>query len=160
MLSLPLLLAIVAIALVGAFWQNSLGARERANRAAQEACERLRLQFLDGTVAFARIVVARVAGRLTLRRTYVFDYSAASVERRQGFVVLVGQRVESIGFEPNGHSPHQAETHLPHHADAPAKASARHPDNLLNLDEWRKRHPSKRAPAMTKPPNNSGDQGW
>ena len=37
-------------------------------------------------------------GRLTLRRTYVFDYTADSVARRQGFVVLLGTKVESVGF--------------------------------------------------------------
>jgi hypothetical protein len=28
----------------------------------------------------------------------VFDYTASSIERRQGFVVLMGERVESVGF--------------------------------------------------------------
>ena len=37
-------------------------------------------------------------GRLTLQRTYVFDYTANSIERRQGFIVLVGRRVESMGY--------------------------------------------------------------
>ena len=37
------------------FWHDSLGVREQANKAAMQACEELRLQFLDGTVAFARM---------------------------------------------------------------------------------------------------------
>ena len=37
-------------------------------------------------------------GWLTFRRTYVFDYTANSIERRQGFVVLTGRRVESVGY--------------------------------------------------------------
>lgn len=82
------------------FWQDSLAARENANTAAMEACQRLGLQFLDGTVAFARLSLRREAGRLGLRRTYVFDYTANSIERRQGFVILTGHRVESVGYAP------------------------------------------------------------
>jgi hypothetical protein len=31
----------------------------------------------------------------------VFDYTANSIERRQGFVVLGGHRVESVGYAPD-----------------------------------------------------------
>lgn len=82
------------------FWQDSLAARESANVAAMEACKRLSLQFLDGTVAFARLSFTRDAGWLKLRRTYVFDYTATSIERRQGFVLLTGSRVDSVGYAP------------------------------------------------------------
>src|SRR5688572_33390100 len=94
-----LVLLLVATAVVW-FLQDSLAARERANAAAMEACRRLSLQFLDGTVAFARLNFTRERGQLTLRRTYVFDYTANSIERRQGFVILVGRRVESVGYAP------------------------------------------------------------
>jgi hypothetical protein len=80
------------------FWQDSLAAREAANAAALEACERLSLQFLDGTVAFARLSLTRERGWLRFRRTYIFDYTANSVERRQGFVLLTGRRVDSVGY--------------------------------------------------------------
>lgn len=94
-----LVLLLLAAAVVW-FVQDSLGARERANAAAMEACERLSLQFLDGTVAFARLAFARDRGQLAFRRTYVFDYTANSIERRQGFVILLGRRVESVGYAP------------------------------------------------------------
>ena len=99
MLSWDMLVGVILGACVAWFWHDSLGVRERANQAAMEACEQLQLQFLDGTVAFARLWPVRGSGgRLTLRRTYVFDYTADSVARRQGFVVLIGSRVESVGF--------------------------------------------------------------
>ena len=94
-----LVLLLVAAAVVW-FLQDSLAARERANAAAMEACRRLSLQFLDGTVAFARLKFTRERGQLAVRRTYVFDYTANSIERRQGFVILVGRRVESVGYAP------------------------------------------------------------
>ena len=94
-----LVLLVMAAAAVW-FLQDSLATRERANKAATEACQRLSLQFLDGTVAFARLSFTREHGQLTLRRTYVFDYTANSIERRQGFVILLGRRVESVGYAP------------------------------------------------------------
>ena len=94
-----LVLLLVAAAVVW-FVQDSLAARERANAAAMEACQRVSLQFLDGTVAFARLKFTRERGQLAIRRTYVFDYTANSIERRQGFVILTGRRVESVGYAP------------------------------------------------------------
>ncbi|MDY6944598.1 MAG: DUF3301 domain-containing protein [Pseudomonadota bacterium] len=94
-----LVLIVVAAAVIW-FLQDSLAVRERANGAAMEACQRLSLQFLDGTVAFARLSFTRERGQLALRRTYVFDYTANSIERRQGFVILLGRRVESVGYAP------------------------------------------------------------
>ena len=100
--------SLLLLCLAGAvlwFWQDSLAARESANAAAKEACNRLSLQFLDGTVAFARLAFVRVGGVLKLRRTYVFDYTATSIERRQGFVLLTGRWVESIGYAPGDVQP-------------------------------------------------------
>ena len=94
-----LILILLAVAVLW-FWQDSLAARESANAAAKEACTRLSLQFLDGTVAFARLALVRVDGWLQFRRTYVFDYTATSIERRQGFVLLTGRRVDSVGYAP------------------------------------------------------------
>jgi hypothetical protein len=108
---------LVALTIAGAaawFWQDSLAARESANAAAIEACNWLSLQFLDGTVAFARLSFTREAGWLTLRRTYVFDYTANSIERRQGFVLLMGRRVESVGYAPGDAHPDRLQTALDH----------------------------------------------
>src|SRR4029450_8416832 len=58
-LSWGLLILILLAAAVLWFWQDSLAARESANAAAKEACNRLSLQFLDGTVGFARRARAR-----------------------------------------------------------------------------------------------------
>jgi len=76
-----------------------MAARERANAAAGEACERLRLELLDGTVALARLWPRRDdTGRLTLERTYTFEYTDDGRRRLRGFVVLLGRRVTSIGL--------------------------------------------------------------
>lgn len=143
-------LALLCLAGVAAwFWQDSLAAREQANAAAMEACTRLGLQFLDGTVAFARLSLARELGRLRLRRTYVFDYTADSIERRQGFVVLTGQHIETVGYAQDGRprasgssSRLPGATHTlepPSAGDLPEEQRAQSA-RVLDLQEWRARH--------------------
>jgi hypothetical protein len=158
MLSLPLLLGVIGAALFVWFWQSSLGARERANRAAVEACARMHLQFLDGTVAFARLGIARNhRGRISLRRTYVFDYTATSIERRQGFIVLLGDQIESLGFEPDV-ARKAATPSVSQHSDDPSQS------NVLDLAEWRKKRSNqpKLSDDRARPPkdNTPGDSGW
>lgn len=137
-------LALLCLAGAGAwFWQDSLAAREVANAAANEACERLALQFLDGTVAFARIRVGRMSGRLVLRRTYVFDYTANSIERRQGFIVVTARHVETIGYAQD-----EARSE-PKLAARPAPQDE--PERIVRLDDFRER------PAQ-EPPQSQSDE--
>lgn len=133
-----LLTMVIGAAAVLWFWQDSLAARESANAAAMEACSRLGLQFLDGTVAFARVALVRERGGwVKLRRTYVFDYTATSIERRQGFVLLTGRRVETVGYAPGDAQPDapliRAEP-LPPHGNAQPGGN-----NVLDLSDWRER---------------------
>jgi hypothetical protein len=133
-----LLTMVIGAAAVLWFWQDSLAARESANAAAMEAGSRLGLQFLDGTVAFARVALVRERGGwVKLRRTYVFDYTATSIERRQGFVLLTGRRVETVGYAPGDAQPDapliRAEP-LPPHGNAQPGGN-----NVLDLSDWRER---------------------
>jgi hypothetical protein len=156
-----LFVMILAIGVIW-FWQDSLRVRDAANAAAMEACERMSLQFLDGTVAFSKLQPVRDAGRLRLRRTYVFDYTANSVGRLQGFVVLLGRHLETVGFAS---TPGQyaapvvtyppTPTHPPvsrpsltlveptREPGAPAQPTPNTQDRsgkVFDLDEWRKNH--------------------
>lgn len=144
-----LLFILVAVAL-GWFWHDSLAARESANAAAQEACQRLGLQLLDGTVAFVRIGFVRAStGHITLRRTYVFDYTANSIERRQGFLVLAGRHVESVGYAPGEQGRQPAQASLEPQAAPPAAetpAAARPTAKVLKIEDWR-RHRQRRPAA-------------
>lgn len=93
------LLLLIGIAALLWFWQQSLRARELAAHAAGELCQRQNLQLLDGTVALSRLRLQRAAaGHIALLRTYQFEYSRDGDERRQGFVLLLGLRVESAGL--------------------------------------------------------------
>jgi hypothetical protein len=96
-----LLLAATALAGAAAFWHASLGAREIANQVAMDTCRKAGVQMLDGTVSIHRLGLVRDGGGpLTLRRTYLFDYTEDGYSRRRGFVVLSGASVESIGLGP------------------------------------------------------------
>lgn len=95
----PLLL--IAALLTAWAWYSTLRAREYANHVAADTCRKLNVQFLDGTVAFTRLKPVRDAtGRLTLRRSYVFDYTPDGVSRQQGFVILRGRELEAVGLAP------------------------------------------------------------
>lgn len=99
-LSFSLLVFLLAFAALAAFWHDALGARERANEAARETCGQTGAALLDDTVAFRRLKVVRgLGGRLAFERTYVFEYTYDGDTRLQGFVVVFGQKVESVGLQ-------------------------------------------------------------
>ena len=100
---LILILAAGVLSLAYKVWQLSMDAREAANRIAKDACSRAVVQFLDETVAFAGFRLRRdERGRRRLLRTYTFDYTSDGFERAQGFIVLAGAEVQSVGLA--GHS--------------------------------------------------------
>jgi hypothetical protein len=99
-LSWSLLLLCIAFGAFALFWHDALGARDSANDAARETCVATGGVLLDGTVAFRSIKVVRDAGGwLAFERTYVFDYTLDGNTRQQGFVVMFGQRVQTIGLD-------------------------------------------------------------
>src|SRR3954462_2253086 len=94
-------LAILLIVAAGFLWADSLKARERAISAGRAACERYQLQFLDDTVAFARLRLARDdEGQLKISRTYTFEFSDTGNNRRHGAIVMLGAEVEDMHLEP------------------------------------------------------------
>ena len=93
--------AIVLIAAGIFFWIDSLRARERAVQAGRSACERYRLQFLDDTVSFARLRLARNEdGELRLARTYSFEFSDTGNNRRHGAIMMLGSELQDVQLEP------------------------------------------------------------
>ena len=93
--------AIVALVAVALLWADSLRARERAVRAGRSACERYQLQFLDDTVSFARMRLARDdGGQLKISRTYTFEFSDTGNNRRHGAIVMLGGEVADLHMEP------------------------------------------------------------
>jgi hypothetical protein len=85
----------------GLFWIDSLRARERAVAAGRAACRRYDLQFLDDTVSFTRLRLARdEEGQLKLQRSYAFEFSDTGNNRRHGAIVMLGARLDEVELEP------------------------------------------------------------
>jgi hypothetical protein len=93
--------AIVFIAGGLLFWVDSLKARERALQAGRSACQRYDLQFLDDTVSFTRLRLARNdEGQLRIARTYTFEFSDTGNNRRHGAIVMLGGELQDLRLEP------------------------------------------------------------
>ncbi len=94
-------LALFLVVVGTLFWVDSLRAREHAVAAGRAACERYGVQFLDETVAFVRLRLARnAAGRLRLRRSYSFEFSDTGNNRRPGSIAVLGAELDELQMEP------------------------------------------------------------
>jgi Protein of unknown function (DUF3301) len=95
------LLLFIFIAALGWYWLNSLHALEIARKIGKHACDELDLQFLDDTVASTKLGWGRDhSGRRVFRRTYRFEFTETGNTRREGLLVLLGDKLESITMEP------------------------------------------------------------
>ena len=95
---------VLGLALIGAglfLWIDSLRARERAVQAGRAACKRYDLLFLDDTVSFKRLRLARDGeGQMRIARTYTFEFSDTGNNRRRGAVMMLGAQVQDLQLEP------------------------------------------------------------
>jgi hypothetical protein len=95
------LLLLVVMGLLVWFWLHSLRILEIAREAGRLICKQTGVQFLDDTVASTRLQLARDAnGRRILRRSYRFEFTETGNTRREGEVVMLGERIESVTMEP------------------------------------------------------------
>jgi len=93
--------AIILIVAGALLWADSLRARERAVRAGRSACERYQVQFLDDTVAFARMRLGRdEEGQVRISRTSTFEFTETGNNRRQGAIVMLGHELMDLQLEP------------------------------------------------------------
>jgi hypothetical protein len=93
---LAVLLLLLALWLV---W-DTLRAREQANAAMRDACERRGYLFLDDTVSLHAMRPVRDSdGRVRLRRAYRFQYSDTGHNRRDGSITLVGDVVSMLELD-------------------------------------------------------------
>ncbi len=95
------MLLLLAMGVLMWFWLHSIRILELAREAGRQACTRADVQFLDDTVASTRLALARdTRGRRTLRRTYRFEFTETGNSRREGEVIMLGDRVETVTMEP------------------------------------------------------------
>lgn len=89
--------ALVGLALLCLHFLSAMRVRELALQAVGRAGAQDDFQLLDQSVHLHRISLSRDdAGRWRIWRQYRFDYSYDGVERRHGFVVMLGRQLQSI----------------------------------------------------------------
>ena len=71
-------------------------AREFATSLVQRYCGNRNMQFLDGTVALARMGIRWTPSGLRIRRMYRFDFSLEGTGRRTGYILMLGTSLELI----------------------------------------------------------------
>ena len=105
------LVYVAAVAGVIALWWNGMRARGAAIALVRRACRRDGLQLLDETVTLVRFRSARDPdGRFCWRRTYRFEFLAASEQRHEGRIELVGHRPAGLSLELDGFTLHENRT--------------------------------------------------
>jgi Protein of unknown function (DUF3301) len=96
-LSLGNVLALLALIALCLHFLSAIRVRELAVQAVGRASARDDFQLLDQSVHLQRVSLSRdETGRWRIWRQYRFDYSYDGVERRQGFVVMLGRQLQSI----------------------------------------------------------------
>ena len=79
------------------YFLSSMRIRELAVQAVAAASRRDDFQLLDQSVHIRRISLSRDGeGRWRIWRQYRFDYTYDGVERRQGFVIMLGRVLQSV----------------------------------------------------------------
>jgi hypothetical protein len=98
--------ALAAFVVIGAFWFDSMRARETALSIARRATEAADCQLLDATVALGRLRIAREGGgMLRFRRLYRFEFSDDGMRRLPGTVTLFGGELERVEMAPHREMP-------------------------------------------------------
>jgi hypothetical protein len=86
--------------LVMLYWWHSGTYKGRALHLAEKYCREQDLQLLDQSMVIRGIwPVRRADGRLTLRRSYQFEFASTGDQRYRGVLVLVGMQLRSIELE-------------------------------------------------------------
>jgi hypothetical protein len=84
---------------LAAFWWTGSRARELAIGHARSACQQRQLQFLDQTVALARLRPARGnRGSGCFLREYHFEFTSEGQFRDSATVTMLGHTLQSIYF--------------------------------------------------------------
>lgn len=101
--SLTPLLLLAVLGLLIWFWQASLHAHEVAAAAAAQTCQAQHCQLLEGgAVVLQRMrLIRNTRGGIALQRYYRFeymDYHRDSETPQQGFIVLHGYHLDSVGL--------------------------------------------------------------
>lgn len=83
------------------YWSNAQQVKEFALKATRAHCLCMEVQMLDEYVALSGIWLKRdAAGKVHVRRSFLFEFSSTGNERYNGRIVMLGCQVELIHMEP------------------------------------------------------------
>jgi hypothetical protein len=91
------IIAVFAFGMVCLHFLGSIRVREIAVQAVGRTSRQDDFQLLDQAVHIRRMSLSRDGtGRWRIWRQYRFDYTYDGVERRQGFVIMLGKQLQSV----------------------------------------------------------------
>jgi hypothetical protein len=93
---LSTLLPLLLLMLAAWAWLDGARAREFATALVRRHCENQGLQFLDETVALARMGLRWTRDGLRLRRMFRFEFSLEGAGRHTGHILMLGMHLEGI----------------------------------------------------------------
>ncbi|HBR97703.1 MAG TPA: DUF3301 domain-containing protein [Gammaproteobacteria bacterium] len=98
-------LLMIALGSVAYFWWSSAGVHERVMHTAKLACQKADMQLLDATVALRKLRLQRdEQGRLRLARLYEFEFSHNGLDRHEGYIVTLAERIYQVHlYLPDDH---------------------------------------------------------
>ena len=95
------LLVFLSFAALAWYWIDALRSKEIARAAGLRACQQAEAQFLDDTVALAKVRLRRdMRGHLVLYREYRFDFTRNRDFRLRGEIAMTGRQVVRLVLEP------------------------------------------------------------
>ncbi len=79
------------------YWLKTREIKEAAYLAARKYCKEHELEVLDQAVVLKGLRLKRnTKGSVQLHRRYSFDFTSSGDDRYEGFVFMLGNRVESV----------------------------------------------------------------
>jgi len=91
------ILILLFLALIAWFWMNSIRAKEIAMQASAAACKQIEAQLLDQTASLKKLnTIRNNKGRMSIERTYSFDFTHDGQSRQKGYVVIKGHIVQNV----------------------------------------------------------------
>ena len=96
------LLWLLALCGAGFYLLSAQRHRELALTAVRQHCKRMDVQLLDQTVALKRLWIKRHKnGKPALWRRYDFEFTGTGEDRNIGWIITLGNQIESVEFEPH-----------------------------------------------------------
>ncbi|SJM93196.1 conserved hypothetical protein [Crenothrix polyspora] len=83
------------------YWMSAQKVKEIAFMATRDYCLAMEVQMLDAYIALTSIGFERDnAGKMQLKRTFMFEFSSTGYERYSGKIIMLGRKVKSIVMDP------------------------------------------------------------